>query len=173
MITIAAAPLQAFWAALIASHLRRIEGQGALMANAELVLGGISVLLVIFPCFLWEAVAFRPERDPDELRLINDIAWLAFIGAFSPAMAQCFAVGYAVIQDTGEPPVFPRWVAYFNFWTAILFFGGAVVFFAKSGPFAWNGVLAFWLPAFVFGLWFIVMFAVMRTMTRDLSTDPD
>ena len=171
-ITIAVAPLQAFWAALVAAHLRRIEGDGALMANAQLLMGGVSVLLVIFPCFLWEAIAFRPERDPEELRLINDIAWLAFIGAFSPAMAQCFSVGYAVVQDTSERPVFPRWVAYYNFWTAFLFLGGAVVFFAKSGPFAWNGLLAFWVPAVVFGLWFAVMFVVMRRAIRDQAQSP-
>jgi hypothetical protein len=167
VLVIAVAPLQAFFAALVAAHLRRIEGPGALMANAQLLMGGLSVLLVIFPMFLWEAVAFRPTRDPDELRLINDIAWLAFIGAFSPAMAQCFAVGYAVIQDTSERPVFPRWVAYYNFWTAFLFFGGAIVFFAKSGPFAWNGLMAFWIPAAVFGAWFIVMFFVMRRAMQE------
>lgn len=161
---IAVAPLQAFFAALIAAHMRRIEGDGALMANTQLVLGGLAVLLVTIPMFLWETIAFRPERDPDEMRLLNDFAWLAFIGAFAPAIAQCFSIGYAVIQDTSRKPVFPRWIAYFNFWIAFAFIGGAVVFFAKSGPFAWNGVLPFWIPATVFGAWFIVMFTVMRRM---------
>lgn len=39
--------------------------------------------------------------------------------------------------------------------------GGLVTFF-KSGPFAWNGILAFWLPLTVFGIWYGVMFMLLR-----------
>jgi hypothetical protein len=162
LITIAAAPLQAFFAALIAEHLRRIEGVLAPMASTELVLGGLAVLLVTFPCFVWEVIAFRPARDPQLLAVLNDVAWLSFIGAFAPAMAQSVAIGVAVIGDRSDRPVFPRWVAYFNFWAALAFIPGGIVFFAHRGPFAWNGLFPFWIPAAVFGAWFVVMFTALR-----------
>ena len=34
--------------------------------------------------------------------------------------------------------------------------GGLVVLF-KDGVFAWNGLLAFWMVAVFFGLWFLIM----------------
>ena len=47
-------------------------------------------------------------------------------------------------------------------WTAFLFIPGGLVTFFKAGPFAWNGLLAFWVAAAVFGSWFIVMSVVVR-----------
>ncbi|MHB8695633.1 MAG: hypothetical protein ACYDHH_30800 [Solirubrobacteraceae bacterium] len=162
LITLFGAPLQASFAALIAEHMRRIEGRIAPLASTQLVLGGIAVLLVSFPCFVWEAIAFRPLRDPQLMALLNDAAWLSFIGAFAPAMMQSLVIGIAVIGDRSERPVFPRWVAYFNFWAALLFIPGGIVFFAHRGPFAWNGIFPFWIPAAVFGAWFVVMFTALR-----------
>ena len=172
LITIAGAPLQAFFAALIAEHMRRIEGVLAPLASAQLVLGGLAVLLVTLPCFVWEVAAFRPTRDPNLIALLNDVAWLSFIGAFAPAAAQSIAIGLAVIGDGRERPVFPRWVAYFNFWAALLFIPGGIVFFAHRGPFAWNGIFPFWIPAAVFGAWFLVMFAVLRSAIVALDDRP-
>ena len=40
-----------------------------------------------------------------------------------------------------------------------------------SGAFAWNGLLAFWVPASVFGTWFIVTFIVMRKVVEDQPDD--
>jgi hypothetical protein len=41
---------------------------------------------------------------------------------------------------------FPRWFGYFSAWCALIFECGAVAFLPRSRPFAWNGLLAFWLP---------------------------
>ena len=49
VIVIAVSPLQAFWAAPAAAYLRRIEGPGGLMANTQLLMGGLSVLLGDLP----------------------------------------------------------------------------------------------------------------------------
>jgi hypothetical protein len=46
--------------------------------------------------------------------------------------------------------------------TFLLFLPDQLLFFFKTGPFAWNGVLGFWVPLSVFCGWFISIFVVMR-----------
>ena len=66
------------------------------------------------------------------------------------------AFAFAILSDTGSPPVFPRWLAYVNIWAPITFTPGAILQFFKDGPLAWNGIFVFWIPASVFVIQFIV-----------------
>jgi hypothetical protein len=61
------------------------------------------------------------------------------------------------LLDARTVPVYPRWVGYFNIWIALLFIPGAFAFILKTGPFAWNGLLSFWLASGAFFSWLIVM----------------
>ena len=94
--------------------------------------------------------------------MFNDAGWLMFLMPFTTFIVQNFAIGLAILGDRSAQPVFPRWVAYFNFWVAVLFLPGGLLTFFKSGPFAWNGLFAFWVPFVVFFTWYILMFALLR-----------
>jgi hypothetical protein len=153
--------------ALVGMHMRRIEGRFSPLAYSEMLLAAANVILILVPCMIFVVVAFRPPRDAELIQLLNDFGWLLIIGGFSPAFLQSIAVGLCVIRDKRAKPIIPRWVAYFNFWVAAVILPGAIVMIAKSGPFAWNGVLGFWIPATAFGGWFIVMFFVMKGVLRD------
>jgi hypothetical protein len=147
--------------AAICTQLRRVEGPHSTWSFVELGMGFIGILLFILPCFVMEAAAFRPERDPELTRLLNDAAWIPFVGAFMPAVMQNVAIAMVVFKDDAGR-VFPRWLGYFNLWTATLFTPAALLVFFKTGPFAWSGVLCFWLPLTVFGIWFFVMAWALR-----------
>ena len=44
----------------------------------------------------------------------------------------------------------------------------SVIPFFKIGPFAWNGLVGFWIPATVFGLWMLVMWWVtLKAIDKD------
>jgi hypothetical protein len=58
--------------------------------------------------------------------------------------------------------VFQRWVGYLNAWVAVLLVPGVLVLFFNTGPFAWNGVLVFWLAATAETIWFVTMLVVLR-----------
>jgi hypothetical protein len=173
MLFMVAGALTGPWAAAIATQMKRIEGEHSPLTWTQLGMGIIGVLLFLFPCFFMQAAAFRPYRDPQLTLLIQDIAWLPFIGAFAPAVIQCIAIGIACFRDADER-VFPRWLGYFNIWCALSFLPAALIYFFKHGAFAWNGVFCFWLPLSVFSLWFIVMFVMLRRaiIRQDEGTVP-
>lgn len=77
------------------------------------------------------------------------------IGAFPPAGLQNLAIGLCSLGDNNNR--YPRWIGFVNFWIAILFLPGVLLPFFKSGPFAWNGLIGFWLVAFAFFGWIIMM----------------
>jgi hypothetical protein len=173
IITIAAGAMQAPFSALIGVYMRRMEGgKYTPLAYAQMMLGSVGVLLVVIPMFVYAALAYRPEtRDPKTMQFFSDFGWQMFIGAFSPAVLQSICLALAIFGDKRDKPVMPRWVGYFNVWVATLFLPGSIVIIAHGGPFAWNGLMAFWVPAVVFGSWFNVMFFVLRKCISDLAAE--
>jgi hypothetical protein len=146
------------WSVAISCQLRRIEGSIAPLAYVQMLLGALLALEFIFPTFVWQAILYRPETTSAELTYrLNDVAWLPFVGVVSTGVLQAISIGIATLMDTSERPVFPRWCGYFNFWVATTFMPAGLVVFFKHGPFAWNGVLAWWLLLVGFFLWLVVM----------------
>jgi hypothetical protein len=148
------------WVAAISSQIKRIEGTYSPLSYTQLGMGMIGILLFIIPVMMMQAIAFRPDRNPSQMLLVNDMAWIPFVGVWCCASVQNIAIGMAVFKRGQK--VFPRWLGYFNFWLALLFAPGSLLYFFKTGPFAWNGLMSWWFVVTVFCLWFVVMFVVMR-----------
>ncbi|MBA3742064.1 hypothetical protein [Sporichthya sp.] len=165
------ASLTAPFVVVITCQLLRIEGRSAPLAYLQLGTGMLGVLIIAFPMMLIEAAAFRPERDAELIRAINDIAWITLIGTLGQIMLQCGAIAVAAFRDETSQ-VLPRWVGYFNLLVALAFPPGLILFFVKTGPFAWNGLLAFWYPLSLFAVWFGVMFVVLRRAIATEATMP-
>lgn len=161
VLTMVAGALTGPFVAAISTQLKRIEGRYSPLAYTQLGLGMLGVLLFIFPVMVMQTAAFRPDRDPDTLLMLNDLAWLPFVGVFSPALFQGLAIAVAIFKDK-DAQVLPRWLGYFNVWVVLAFVPAALIYFFKDGPFAWNGVFTFWLPLTVFSVWFLVMFVALR-----------
>ena len=143
--------------ATLTMQMFRMQGVSRMPAYVQLAAGVSATLLLIIPLMLFAITAFRPERDPAITALAHDAAWLFFIAPFSLAFIQNASIALGILLDRSPTPVFPRWIAYFNFWTALLFLPGGLAFVLKTGPFAWNGILSFWVAASAFFAWFIVM----------------
>lgn len=65
-------------------------------------------------------------------------------------MVQNFAFVYAIILDTREKPLFPKWLIPFNIIMPILFAFATGVHTVMDGPLAWNGVITFYIVGFTF-----------------------
>lgn len=145
------------WVALISAQISRIEQGARTLAYTQLICGGAAIVLFVLTAFLWGLLAFRPDRNPDLMVMINDFAWISLLSPAGPFTIQAITIGLAILQDKSAQPVFPRWAAFFNFWTGVLFVPGVMCLLFKTGPFAWNGLFVFWIPLAVFGSWFVVM----------------
>jgi hypothetical protein len=55
---------------------------------------------------------------------------------------------------------------YLNLWVGLSGAGGGLAVFFKNGPFAWNGLIGFYLPIVVFVIWIITMTYLMHTGFR-------
>ena len=163
-----AAILQMFSIALLAafyggisSQMRRMEGNDRTWTYVQLGAGSMSLAPFLLCGLLWGAAALRPDRAPEITQVINDFAFLFLVAPAPPASVQFIAIGCAILGDKNPQPVFPRWFAFATFWMAILILPGTVVVMFLQGPFAWNGILGFWVPAIAFGLWANIMGPMM------------
>ncbi len=148
--------LQAPFGALVAVRIRQMEGSRySALAYTELVGVGLAVMAIIMPVFFFAAASYRPERDPQITQALNDLGWLPFVMNWPAATIQCLAIGFAIFGAKHQ--IWPRWLGYFNVWCGFLFAAGGLVVLFKNGVFAWNGLLAFWLVAVFFGVWFLTM----------------
>lgn len=154
--------------ALLSRQVRRIEGYWGVMSITQILLS------VTFPfgfalCSIFAVVAaYRPERNPDVTQTLNDIFWFIFVGLVGPLIVQVVILAFAVFIDKREVPSFPRWFGYFNIWYALLGVPGCAIYLFKTGPLAWNGVFAFWIPLTVFCIWLIVV-TVMLVKAVDIE----
>jgi hypothetical protein len=161
-----AASLLAFYGAALTHQIRRSVGDSPL-ARVQTLAAACLILEFIFPQMIWQAGAFRAERSPEIVQLCYDIGWLMYMGVVSTAMVQMVVCGIAVLADRRAEPLVPRWVSYVCFWCALGVAGGSFCVFTRTGPIAWNGLIAFWLLAVSFFVWMLTMsWAMLRASRR-------
>lgn len=173
ILALASVGLYAYFSAGLSVQLKRIEGQHSPMTYAQLGLGVLAVLLVIFPLMWLLTAAYRPSRSADLVHLLSDMAWFPFVGAWMTVVFQWLATAVAIFQDDREDPVFPRWAGYFNLWVAAQSLPSTLLFFVHDGPFAWDGIFSFWFALTAFAGWILVMAALMiRAANRQARVRP-
>ncbi len=148
------------WAAALSAQMKRMCHP--VLANTQLGCGIATAVFVILPMEVWMAAAFRAGRSADLLLFFNDFAYIMFVGLTAPAFFQITCVGIAILADKSKPRILPRWAGFFNLWIASLSLTGSFVLFFSSGPLAWNGIIAFWLPMVIYGIWYPTMFVLLR-----------
>lgn len=115
---------------------------------------GFSVAALMVETFYvglsFDVAAFRADRPAELVRAFDDFGMLQAIGG-TPLFLGIFCVlAYAiVITQRRGPAVFPRWFGYVNLLFVVAYLPEVLVFLLRTGPFAWNGVVGFWVPAVV------------------------
>ena len=148
--------------AVISQQIRRIEGNGPLLTYVQLAAGVGGIMYFIVPEPFYAVTAYRAEiLSPEIIYFMNDFNFLTLLIVWQPAAIQNISIAVAIFNDKNPNPLFPRWVAYLNIWVALGFVCILPMPFFYDGVFSWAGLFPFWIPATVFGLWFIVMTYVL------------
>ena len=154
----------------ISMQIRRTELRVPSLAILQFASGIIVTVVLIIPMLLFIGGLFRPDRPAELTKLVNDLSYVMLILPWPPIFGQLGALIVAIFHDRSAAPVFPRWLGFFNLWVALLLLPASMIIFFKTGPFAWTGVIGFWIPAAVFGVWYIVMTVVLLRAIRDEAT---
>jgi hypothetical protein len=141
---------------VIALQMRRTEGRYPALSLIQFASGVLLSLEFIYLIFFWQVAAFRQDRAPELVQLLNDMAWVPYIGLSGTVVMQVAAFGAAVLLDTRTVPVFPRWFGYYQLWAALLFTPGTFNVFFHDGALAWDGMVAFYLPIAVYVSWAVL-----------------
>ena len=155
---------------LISSHMHRMEGANPILAPTQLICGTVALLALFIPPIIWSIAAFRLDRDPQITMMLHDAGWIFLVFPAAPAIVQNLSIGLAVLSDGGSPPIFPRWIGFLNFWIAFLFIPAGLIVYFKTGAFAWNGILAFWVPFTAFSIWLTIL---LLFMYKSIQAMPD
>ena len=142
--------------ALIAGHIFRIESENGVMPLLTFtsLIGGICNIVAFLLCFYSYAPMFyRAAPSMEVVQFVNDYIWLIIVMAFSAPALQMLVIATAGFRDKSERPVFPRAYNFAMLWFAFGTCTGTIAIYFFSGPFAWNGLIGFWIPAFTFCAW--------------------
>lgn len=116
--------------------------------------------------------AMRPDRDPAILSWIYDAAFMTFVGTMGVFLVGTAVWMLAILLDKNR--VFPLWFGYLNICNLLTEVVVAPVWIFREGPFAWNGVITFWVDTMVFAVYTAVFITLLRRMVirDDLGDGP-
>lgn len=151
------APFYYLWSLVICSLMRRIEGQNGLLSQVEFVGGIATAFVTLVFGWMFLTASFRTElRSPEDIQLLSDLGWLFFDMTIMVTLLQMCAFGTALLLDKREVKLFPTWLAWFTYGVAATFLTAYLMPFFVSGPFAWHGLVTYWVVLSGFFIWMLL-----------------
>lgn len=161
--------------AVVAVQMARVErGAYPIWSWLGLVSGALMSIFLALPPIMWGAAAFTSNRgSADATEVMHDLGMLtltttdqAYIFLWIAVSVMCFRPATALVANNP----FPRWWGYLSLWITVMFEAGAFAYLFRTGPFAWNGLLVFWSPLTLFGVWITVQCVLLfRALTGQMA----
>jgi hypothetical protein len=143
--TVLLLPLGAL-AVLLVQRIERSFGMLTLMMAFVMT---TFMVLNFYTGLAFNAAAFRVDRPAELVQALNDLGFMQFMGGTPLFLAIWGVLAWAILitQPKSGVEVFPRWVGYVNLLVVICYLPEILIYLLKSGPFAWDGIVGFWIPA--------------------------
>jgi magnesium-transporting ATPase (P-type) len=160
------------WSLAVTLVMRRNEGRERILSTIQLVGGAGTAAAIVSFCIFWLTASFRAStRAANEIMLLNDVGFMLIVMTFVATLFQMVAFGMFVLRDSRSTPLYPRWLGYLTFWLTATLLTGLLMPTFQSGPFAWHGLITYYLALNAFFAWVIVTswytFAAIRRIESD------
>jgi hypothetical protein len=146
--------------AVIAIQMARVETGGAKIWSAlSLVSGAMMSLFLALPPIFWGTAAFSAGRSEETTSIMHELGVLTLTTTDQYYIFMWVGVTVIALRPATQlvkHNPFPRWWGYLSLWITVMFEAGAFAFVPKSGPLSWNGLLVFWSPLSLFGVWITI-----------------
>ena len=175
VISMTTAPLYAVWGLGIGRVMTRIVPKDSLLIDLQVWGAGMTVIPVLVSTSFWLTGAYRPDGLPDAiLQMLYDMAWLLIDLAYFTTSIQLFAAGAGFLRDRRAQPLVPKWLAWYGIWVGFMFIAECLMPFFKTGAFARDGTLNFWIEFLIWFVWvpslsFYLLKAVSRIQSEEVA----
>jgi hypothetical protein len=143
--------------------------RGANRADARLVSCGFTVTRSDFT----GVPNTDKESGSDVSQAFSDWAWFAFLLGWIYLAIEMFATAAVELMDHRPEPMVPRWLTWLTIAGAVTVFFAAGPAFFKSGPFAYHGLLAFYVPVVVWGAYIaLTTWYMLKELKRAPESTP-
>lgn len=156
---------------VIAVQMKQMKLPSHVLSYSYIGSTSIGATMFAIADILWLVAAFRAERDPQLIQLLNDMAWLVFTAPVGMFVVMSLVLALAVYLDAGDRPLYPRWVAPFCLLTAAAMTPSIFAVVYQTGPLAWDGAISFYLRIGAFCLNVAVLFVVAASALRRQATE--
>lgn len=138
------------------SHVIRHRMNFPVLADIQLATGILGVVATFAMWMSWGVAAFRPERAPELILAFHDLGWFNATWFYPEATLEVIVIAIAVLSYKGEKPIYPRWYGFFLIFIAMVSLASGLLIFFKTGPFAYNGLITFWVTYACLVTFFII-----------------
>ena len=147
------------WSIVVSLQMARDELGAPTWAIMQSLAATINSFLFFMTPFMWGMAAFSVDRPPELTVLLQQCAWLIFTAAVSMFPFQIFPTAVVAFSKKEDPAnsAFPRWIGWVTLLLGLSGTAGVSAMLFKTGPFAWNGLVPFYLPLSLFGIWMTCM----------------
>src|SRR6266516_5172017 len=143
---------------VIGMQMARLERGRPIWSVLSICSGVLMSIFLVLPPLFWGVAAYTQHRAVQSTALMHELAMLTLVTTDPYYVFMWVAIAVFCFRRTSVPySPFPRWFGYVTAWIALMFEAGAVAFLPRTGPFAWNGLLVFWSPLTLFGIWLAIM----------------
>jgi len=158
--------------ALLAYSMRRMSVSPAFAYSYLLIYSLSAVPGMLLTCIALMVGAMRPDRDPELISWLYDLAFMAFDGTMGVFLIGSLIWMVAILLDKNR--VFPKWFAYLNLCNALTEVVVSPTWVFKRGVFAWDGAITWWLDMVVFVIYTAVFITLIRKMIarEEFGTGP-
>lgn len=137
---------------VIVVQMKRMEGVSPALPYAYLTaLAVAGVPGCLFPGYVFALGVFRPEYSPKIQQMLFDVGFMSFVGSLGCFIIQYLVFAVAIFLDRRR--IFPTWLGYMSIWALVTELVAIPIWITRTGPFAWDGLLSFWLGTLIFVAW--------------------